>query len=85
MPNLYLDFAIDPNFQGVNRLFVLLFENKDDRTVHTKYYLPTVEIDGYNRTGRSRMGKGEGVVVVVVVGCGVFKCPQFLKTLKNVF
>ena len=64
MPNLYLDFAIDPNFQGVNRLFVLLFENKDDRTVHTKYYLPTVEIDGYNRTGRSRMGKGEGG------GCG---------------
>ena len=32
-PYLYLDFLIDPSFQGVNRLFVLSFENKDDRTV----------------------------------------------------
>ena len=29
-------------------LFVLSFENKDDRTVHTKYYLPTIEIKDYN-------------------------------------
>ena len=36
------------NFQGVNRLFVLLFEHENDRTVHTKYYLPTVEIKDYN-------------------------------------
>ena len=47
-PNPYLDFLIDPSFQGVNRLFILSFENKDDRTVHTKYYLPTVEIKRYN-------------------------------------
>ena len=33
-PNPYLDFLIDPSFQGVNGLFVLLFENKADRTVH---------------------------------------------------
>ena len=26
----YLDYLIDPSFQGVNRLFVLLFENKTD-------------------------------------------------------
>ena len=39
---------IDPRFQGVNRLFVLLFENNNDRTIHTKYYVPTVEIKGYN-------------------------------------
>ena len=45
-PNPYLDFLINPSFQGVNRLFVLLFENKNDRTVHTKYYLPAVEING---------------------------------------
>ena len=25
-----------------------MFENKKDRTVHTKYYLPTVEIKDYN-------------------------------------
>ena len=47
-PNPYLDFIINPSFQGVNRLFVLSFENKDDRTVHKKYYLPVVEIKDYN-------------------------------------
>ena len=26
----YLDFLIDPSFQGVNRLFVLSFENEED-------------------------------------------------------
>ena len=29
-PNRYLDYLIDPNFQGVNRLSVLLFENTTD-------------------------------------------------------
>ena len=47
-PNLYLDFLIDPSFQGVNKLFVLSFGNSADRTGHTKYYLPTVEIRYYN-------------------------------------
>ena len=32
----------------LNRLFVLSFENTTDRTVHTKYYLTTVEIKDYN-------------------------------------
>ena len=45
--NQYLDFLIDPSFQGVNRLFALSFENEDDRTVHTKYYHRTVEIKNY--------------------------------------
>ena len=44
----YLDYFIDPSFQGVNRLFVLSFENSTDRTVHTKYYLPTIETKDYN-------------------------------------
>ena len=47
-PNQHLDFLIDPVFQGVNRLFVLSFENKGDRTVDTKYYLPTAEIKDKN-------------------------------------
>ena len=34
-PNPYLDYLIDPSFQGVNSLFVLSFENTADRTVHT--------------------------------------------------
>ena len=40
----YSDVLIYPVFQGVNRLFVLSFENEDDRKVHTKYYLSKVEI-----------------------------------------
>ena len=35
VPNPYLDYLIDSNFQGVNGLFVLLFENTADRIVHT--------------------------------------------------
>ena len=45
-PNLYLDLLIDPSFQRVYRPFALRFENKDDRVVHPKYYLPKVEIKG---------------------------------------
>ena len=41
-PNPYLDYLTDPKFQGLNRFFVLLFENTRDRAVHTKYYLPSV-------------------------------------------
>ena len=48
MPKPYLDYLIDPNFHGINRLFVLWFKNTADRTVHTKYYLQTVEIKDYN-------------------------------------
>ena len=48
MPNPYLDYLIDPRFQGVNRLFVLSLVNTTDRIVHTKYYNSTVEIQDYN-------------------------------------
>ena len=46
--NRYLNNLINPSFQGVNRLFVLSFENEDDRTSHSTYYLPKVEIKDYN-------------------------------------
>ena len=46
--NQYSDFLIDQSFQRVNRLFVLSFENEEDRKVHTGYYLPKVEIKDYN-------------------------------------
>ena len=48
--NPCLDYLIDPSFQEINRLFVLSFENSTDRTVHTKYYLPAIEIKDYNLT-----------------------------------
>ena len=44
----YLNYLINPSFQGVNRLFVLSFENENDRTSHSTYYFPKVEIKDYN-------------------------------------
>ena len=46
--NPNLNHLVKPCFQGVNRLFVLVFENDDDRTGDDQYYLPTVEIKEYN-------------------------------------
>ena len=46
--NLSLNYLIEPSFQGVNRLFVLAFENDAQRKVHSGYYLTNVEIRNYN-------------------------------------
>ena len=46
--NTNVNHLVEPSFQGVNRLFVLAFENEDDRTSDEQYYLPTVEIKDYN-------------------------------------
>ena len=46
--NRYLNYLVNPSFQGANRLFVLAFENENDRTSHSTYYLPKVEIKDYN-------------------------------------
>ena len=43
-----LNYLIDPTFSNVNRLFILSFENEDDRTSYYKYYMPSVEIKDYN-------------------------------------
>ena len=45
---------LDPSFQGVNRLFVLTFndvegdDNRVERNSHRKFYLPRVDIKDYN-------------------------------------
>ena len=39
---------VELSFQGVNRLFVLAFENDNDRASDDQYYLPIVEIKDYN-------------------------------------
>ena len=46
--NNNLNDLIDPTFSNVNRLFVLSFENENDRTSCYKYYVPSVEIKDYN-------------------------------------
>ena len=46
--NPNLNHLVEPSFQGVNRLFVLAFENDDHRSSTRRYNLPTVEIKDYN-------------------------------------
>ena len=46
--NANLNHLIEPSFQGVNRLFVLAFENDAQRTSNKGYYLPNIEIKDYN-------------------------------------
>ena len=46
--NRNLDFLIDPSVEGVNRTFVLSFEDRRLRESYKQYFLPTVEIKDYN-------------------------------------
>ena len=46
--NNNLSYLIDSTFTKVNRLFVLSFENEDDRTSFSKYYVPSVLIKNFN-------------------------------------
>ena len=46
--NNNLNYLVDPTFSNVNRLFVLSFENEDDRTSYYKHYLPRAEIKDDN-------------------------------------
>ena len=54
----YLDYLIGPSFQGINKLFVLLCENKNDREVHTDFYLSERAIkDCYDRRKKLQLVK----------------------------
>ena len=46
--NRHFNCLIHPSFQRVSRLFVLSFENSTDRKLHTKHYIPKVEIKYYD-------------------------------------
>ena len=39
---------IDPRFTNVNRLFVLSFENEDDKISFSEYYVPKIGIKDFN-------------------------------------
>ena len=45
--NPNLNHIVEPSFQGVNRFFVLAFEDDTQRTSNKRYYLPNVEIKDY--------------------------------------
>ena len=69
--NRYLNCLINPSFQGVNRIFVLAFENENDRTSHSTYHLPKVVLKDYN---------------VMIDGRNVFDQPinSMSKTYENI-
>ena len=49
--NNNLDYMIDPTFKNINRFFVSSFkadENDSARNYFLKYYMPLVEIKGFN-------------------------------------
>ena len=67
----HLNHLVDPSFQWVNRLFVLSFENGNDKTSHSTYYPPKVEKKDYN---------------VIIDGKNFFDQPinSYLKTYENI-
>ena len=46
--NQYLDYLADPNFQGGNGLFVLLFEKNAHQTSYPRYFSPNMKVKDYN-------------------------------------
>ena len=46
--NNNLSILIDPTFTNVNRLFVLAYQNGDDRQSYSQFYLPKVMVKDYN-------------------------------------
>ena len=46
--NNNLNILIDPTFTNVNRLFVLAYQNADDRESFSQFYLPNVMVKDYN-------------------------------------
>ena len=46
--NNNLNILIDPTFTNVNRLFVLAYQNADDRQSFSQFYLPRVMVKYYN-------------------------------------
>ena len=46
--NNNLNILIDPTFTDVNRLFVLTYQNADDRQSCSQFYLPKVMVKDYN-------------------------------------
>ena len=46
--SLNINRLVEPSFQGVNRLFILVYDNDAQRTSHSSYYLPNAAIKDYN-------------------------------------
>ena len=46
--NNNLNILIDPTFTNVNRLFVLAYQNADNRQSFSQFYLPRVMVKDFN-------------------------------------
>ena len=46
--NSNLNILIDPTFTNVNRLFILAYQNDDDRQSFSQFYLPKVMVKDFN-------------------------------------
>ena len=46
--NNNLNYLTDPTYTKVNRFFVLSFENQNDRTSFSKYYVPNIQTKDFN-------------------------------------
>ena len=46
--NNNLNILVDPTFTNVNRLFVLAYQNADDRQSFSQFYLPRVMVKDYS-------------------------------------
>ena len=46
--NNNLNIVVDPTFPNINRLFVLAYQNADDRQSFYEFYLPKVMIEDFN-------------------------------------
>ena len=46
--NNNLNILIDPTFTNVNRLFVLAYQNADDRQLFSQFYLPRAMVKDFN-------------------------------------
>ena len=46
--NNNLNILIDPTFTNANRLFVLAYQNADDRQPFSQFYLPNIMVKDYN-------------------------------------
>ena len=46
--NNNLNILVDPTFTNVNKLFVLAYQNADDRQSFSQFYLPKVMVKDYN-------------------------------------
>ena len=69
--NPNLNHLVEPSFQGINRLFVLVFENDTYRISSKRCNLPSVEVKDYN---------------VMIDGKNFFDQPikSFIKTYENI-